>query len=111
MKKIIYITKYFLPIIFIVFYLETTMFMHSHVIDSQVIFHSHPYSSSQGQHTHSSADLLTIAQMGIVASFATFTFAAVSAAMILKAVLVIIKKCYYSFTIITLPQLRGPPVL
>lgn len=110
MKKIIHITKYLLPLIFIVFYFETTMFMHSHVIDNEVVFHSHPYSPSQGQHTHNSAEMMTFAQMSIMASGTIFIFTALSTVMVSRAATIISKASFNSLKGAILPQLRAPPI-
>lgn len=47
---------------FVMYVCGTTLFVHTHVVDDTVIVHSHPYSRA-AEHSHSSAQLLTIAQL------------------------------------------------
>ncbi len=67
---------------------SVTLFPHIHVVDGVVICHSHPYSGTPDNpgHSHSSAQLDTIAQLsmlvfvltaltGVLALFRTFTAA------------------------------------
>lgn len=46
----------------------TSLFQHSHIIDGQIVVHSHPYSGTANHpgHTHTTMQLLAIAQLPVL---------------------------------------------
>ena len=51
------IIKVFLPVLFVLYLGDITLFTHSHVVNGVVIVHSHPF---KGKHHHTEAQLETI---------------------------------------------------
>ncbi len=49
-----------LLVLFIFYYASSTLFIHSHIIDGEVITHSHPYSSTSHTHTGASIELISL---------------------------------------------------
>jgi len=45
-----------------------TLFCHTHIVDKQLVTHSHPYSNvpDKGQHTHTSFEFVTIAVLSLM---------------------------------------------
>lgn len=65
-QKIVAILKFLLLALFVVYYSESTLFLHTHHYKYYSVTHSHPYKSdSAGNpiHTHSEEQLLTIHQL------------------------------------------------
>ena len=52
----------FLLILFLEYESSTTLFLHKHIIDGQLVTHSHLYTntSETGKHTHTSYEFITI---------------------------------------------------
>lgn len=56
-----------LHLLVIIFWLGgTTLFVHSHIIDGQDIVHSHPYTGSADDHSHSTDSVLQISRIANV---------------------------------------------
>ena len=98
--------------LFVSYVANTTLFIHTHIVDGQLVTHSHPYRGAPDNpgHGHSSAQFQTIVQLSLLLAFA--------APFIICSCFLAGKKClrnsalsyhkantkYYSFC------LRGPPV-
>lgn len=54
--------KYFFQVLFVLYWISGTFFVHQHTIDGVRVVHSHPYTDSN--HGHSQSDLMWIAFMG-----------------------------------------------
>lgn len=62
-------------ILFSWYWCSTTLFYHSHLIDGEQIFHSHPYTGTPSSHGHTAGALQTISYLSlltvVLASLAT----------------------------------------
>ncbi|WP_373837932.1 hypothetical protein [Bacteroides heparinolyticus] len=110
MKKFRNIIKWFLPLLFIVYWGGITLFTHSHVVNGVIIVHSHPF---QGEHEHTEVQLETIFYLtSFVSTSLTLCPAAASVFFVLLCVLVVLAteriKCGRSCGGISL---RAPPCL
>ncbi len=69
-------------ILFSWYWCSTTLFYHSHLIDGEQIFHSHPYTGTPSSHGHTAGALQTISYLSlltvVLASLATVPMAAFS---------------------------------
>ncbi|WP_131925321.1 hypothetical protein [Prevotella heparinolytica] len=110
MKKSRNIIKWFLPLLFIVYWGGITLFTHSHVVNGVIIVHSHPF---QGEHEHTEVQLETILYLAsFVSPSLTLCPVAASVFFVLLCVLVVLAteriKCRRSCDGISL---RAPPCL
>ena len=102
----------FLLILFIGYVSSITLFQHGHIVNGQLIAHSHPYcdASDTGRHIHTSFEFITIAALSVLlmlaASFGFFI--KLFAVRLLKKI-----DLEHSTTLARIPStlfLRGPPV-
>ena len=102
----------FLLILFMGYVSSVSLFQHGHIVNGQLIAHSHPYSdtSETGQHTHTSCEFITIAALSVLQILAV----SLGFLLILFAVQLLKKvNLEDSTTLIRTPFtlfLRGPPV-
>ena len=75
------ITKWFLPVLFIIYTAGITLFTHSHVVNGVIIVHSHPF---KGEHQHTELELETVFYLS---SFISPVIPAVCAAVAVLLVL------------------------
>ena len=102
-----------LLVLFIEYVASVTMFTHSHIIDGDVVFHSHLYADSAEapSHSHSSQQVKVIAQLSLyVAVAATVSFAVGNP--IYRFLRTVIDSCYETLQRCDLHfSLRAPPVV
>ena len=111
MIKIANKLKYALLIIFAVFYIETAIFSHVHIIRDKIISHSHPYSDTTENHTHTSDEISLISQLSLLIGFSLLTFFALNRATVLQISKLFYSDCLQVISSHTTRQLRAPPVL
>ncbi|MDR2533550.1 MAG: hypothetical protein LBC81_02045 [Tannerellaceae bacterium] len=58
--------------VFVSYVANTTLFVHTHIVDGQLVTHSHPYRGAPDSpgHGHSSTQLQTIAQLSLLLAYA-----------------------------------------
>ncbi|TWV12387.1 hypothetical protein FQ707_09940 [Bacteroidaceae bacterium HV4-6-C5C] len=108
MKKAVQsIFKSFLVVLFLYYHIGNTAFIHTHVIQNQIITHSHPFLPG-AHHGHTSGEIATIAWMN-----ATLAFFAPLASLIYFCVfgIFILQIIHIFFTRIKVAvcSLRAPP--
>ena len=102
-----------LLMIFAAYFVSITFFTHSHLVDGQIITHSHPYTQAPdtGSHTHTSVQFQTIAHLSVLLMLAaTFFFIASCTAAGTTG------RVHFSLPplrveAICRPSLRGPPAV
>ncbi|AVM52477.1 hypothetical protein JN06_01463 [Bacteroides zoogleoformans] len=102
--------RWFLPLLFIVYWGGITLFTHSHVVNGVIIVHSHPF---RGEHEHTEMQLETIFYLAsFVSPSLTLCYTAASVFFVLLCVLPVLAteriKCRRSRGGISL---RAPPCL
>lgn len=67
-QKISRYLKWLLPVLFILYYSNITVFLHAHINGDEVIVHSHPFSKSGegAKHHHSSDEILLIHNLSTI---------------------------------------------
>ncbi|MDR2468991.1 MAG: hypothetical protein LBD27_00710 [Tannerella sp.] len=106
------IVSVFLLTLFVSYVANTAFFVHTHMVDGQLVTHSHPYRGTPDNpgHGHSTAQFQTIAQLSYVLLSAvlsiafTCSFAGKKALWNLSIPYAGEKACLFSF------NLRAPPV-
>ncbi|MEF9932429.1 MAG: hypothetical protein RSC28_00540 [Bacteroidales bacterium] len=107
-NKAIKILQYLLLALFVSYYCESTLFIHTHNFNWGKVTHSHPYLPNSS-HSHSEAQCLTIASLNNI----TFTVIAIAAIMVTVRVITLqYVPCIHSVIRYTLRNcsLRAPPV-
>lgn len=102
-----------LLLLFIEYVASVTMFTHSHIIDGDVVFHSHLYADSAEapSHSHSTQQFKVIAQLSLyIALAATISFAVEDPICrllrtIISSYYATLQRCDLHFS------LRAPPVV
>ncbi|MDR1897880.1 MAG: hypothetical protein LBR10_13930 [Prevotellaceae bacterium] len=74
-----HIVAAFLMMLFVSYLASITMFVHTHIVDGQIITHSHPYCGTPDNpgHSHTAAQFLTIAHLSnlLMTGASIFVFA------------------------------------
>lgn len=111
MKTVIYILKNSLVAIFLIVVLETVIRTHTHIIDNQLITHSHPFSKPQSNHTHNSVELSIILQLNTITTLALFTLVLLSIFKFNHKFIFSYSKKINNYIITLYYQLRAPPTI
>ena len=116
MKKCIFkISGIFLLSLFLAFFVSISFFHHTHIVDGNIIVHSHPYkkdSNGNPDHSHSSASFVLIHHINNILLAASLSF--LPALIIYRVVFEQKSHFYYSFTRLELilnNKQRGPPLI
>lgn len=62
------ISAFFLFVLFIGFWSSTHLFYHTHIVDGQIIVHSHPFGNSSSGHTSQELKLISILSVFLTTS-------------------------------------------
>lgn len=62
-QKAFKLLQYFLVALFVSYYCESTLFIHTHYFTWGTVTHSHPYTSNNTGHTHTATECQTIASI------------------------------------------------
>ncbi len=110
MDKFTKLLKHIFAIAIVFTYVQTTAFVHIHEVNNQLTVHSHPFSNSSENHTHTSDDLLFIFQLSVASIIAAVYFSIVLLPRDSKRhIYLFAQRCLDSF-IFSYRQLRAPPI-
>ena len=102
----------FLLFLFIGYTGSITLFCHTHIVDKQLVTHSHPYSNvpDTGQHTHTSFEFVTLAVLSLLLMLAATSgwFASIYTIKLLKKTDLVQNQALSHH--LSTSFLRGPPV-
>ncbi|MEG2555913.1 MAG: hypothetical protein RSA53_07465, partial [Odoribacter sp.] len=106
-KKVTQILKFLLLALFLSYYCESTLFVHTHVFDWGTVTHSHPYLPNSG-HTH------TAGQCQSISFLSNIFFTLIDSIAFVVAVRILVRqhipcRCFSTRLVADNCSLRAPP--